>query len=244
MLNKQDLNTNEYEELIHIHVDECQSTQELLKEQLEGFSDLIHKKSMLVSCDNQTSGFGRHKKKWIPLEYGLYFSFTIDLHQVPSFTALEVSLLCLLFFESKYHISLTLKWPNDLWNREKNKCGGILIQSYKNHFLCGVGINLFSDHRNFGGVFSNQKQSDLLNKDKKIWVYELTNYILSHRFTSTEKLKKTWLQKCGHLHQKVIIQDENKKTQGLFLGLGDYGESLIETSHIEKIFNGSLILDT
>ncbi|HLT22896.1 MAG TPA: hypothetical protein VKZ84_05620, partial [Bacteriovoracaceae bacterium] len=130
----------------HIHLEHCDSTQDVLKEQLS----LGGGENLLISCDLQTSGRGRGDHSWTPMPGSLYMSFTVAPSIVPSFTALELSVLVADFFDGS---KLTLKWPNDIYNHHFKKCAGILIQQSQNQMLAGIGINLFSSVEHFGGVF-------------------------------------------------------------------------------------------
>jgi len=216
----------------HIHLDECDSTQDRLKEQL---NNPDHSEQILVSTENQISGRGRGEKKWEALPGSLCFSFNIKPHSKFSFTALEVSVILTNFFELKGQ-SLKLKWPNDLWNNELKKCGGILIQGNQSNFLAGIGLNLFSDNSEFGGIFP-----EAFDLDKKSWAREIAEFILSNRYADTELLKRDWLSRCGHLNQMVKIIEGNEITEGIFQGLGDHGEAEICTDgKINHIYNGSL----
>jgi BirA family transcriptional regulator, biotin operon repressor / biotin---[acetyl-CoA-carboxylase] ligase len=214
-----------------IHLNECDSTQDILKEQLkQNITDMI-----LVSCDNQNSGRGRGENKWKSMPGTVCFSLNIKPHDVMSFTALELSVIVVKFFETKSK-RLKLKWPNDLWDESGKKCGGILIQSTHNLLVAGVGINIFSDDQKFGGVFNQA-----FRIDKKAWAYELGKFIHDNRYDSTEHLKKDWLKRCAHIDQMVRITESDESFEGIFVGIGDNGEALLLVdSHIKRIFNGSL----
>jgi BirA family biotin operon repressor/biotin-[acetyl-CoA-carboxylase] ligase len=214
-----------------IHLNECDSTQDILKEQLkQNITDLI-----LVSCENQNSGRGRGENKWKSMPGTVCFSLNIKPHDVLSFTALELSVIVVKFFETRSK-RLKLKWPNDLWDETKKKCGGILIQTNQNLLVAGIGINIFSDDENLGGVFNQP-----FRIDKKAWAYELGKFIHDNRYDSTEHLKKDWLKRCAHIDQMVRITEADESFEGIFVGIGDNGEALLLIdSQIKRIFNGSL----
>ena len=216
------------------HVNECDSTQDLLKEQLNKESPA---ETILISCEYQTSGRGRGDNLWKAMPGTLCFSLNIQPHAVMSFTALELSVLVARFFESK-NIDLKLKWPNDLWNKDLKKCGGILVQGTQNLFYAGIGLNLYSSNESFGGIFDREFQFD-----KKELAREVAEFILNHRYSDTDQLQKDWLLRCGHLNEIVIIADGIDRIEGVFQGLGKYGEALVcRDGRINKLFNGSLRL--
>lgn len=217
----------------HIHLEQCDSTQDVLKEQLKS----TPLETVLISANLQLSGRGRGENKWIPTEGGLFFSLNLDPHPVVSFMAIEISVIIAEFFET-HHQFLKLKWPNDIWDKNGKKCAGILVQGQNNQYLAGIGINLFSVDDVFGGVF----EKDFLI-DKRKWSHEIASYIVSNRISDVEVLKKKWLERCGHINENVFIREGTENTEGIFRGIGPYGEALIETSEgINKIYNGSLIL--
>lgn len=212
-----------------IHLEQCDSTQDVLKEQLS----LYPGENILVSCELQTHGRGRGDKPWSPMPGSLFFSFTVEPSVVPSFTAIELSLLVTEFFDGS---KLTLKWPNDIYNHQHKKCAGILIQQSQNQMLAGIGLNLFSSLEYFGGVFDQAFQCD-----KKSWCLELVKFINENRYQSIKTLKEKWSKKCYHMNDHVSIVDGSEKVSGYFRGLGEYGEALIENSEgMHKVYNGSL----
>lgn len=216
----------------HIHINECDSTQDVIKEQL---IDTVEKKPILVSCENQTAGRGRGLKSWETMPGTISFSLTIDPFSETSFTALEISLLIALFFESKGQ-NLKLKWPNDLLNQDLKKCAGVLVQSIHDQMFVGIGINLFSNQDDLGGIYSSDFQID-----KKKWVLEISEYILIHRIFVKQILIDGWNNRCCHMNSLVTIREGSENLQGEFCGLGFYGEALLKNEKgIQRIFNGTL----
>lgn len=216
----------------HIHVIDCDSTQDILKEQLMAETS---PEQFLVSCENQNQGRGRGENIWKAMPGTLCFSFNLKPHPEMSFTALEISVLIARYFEEKGR-SLKLKWPNDLWDAEGKKCAGILVQGSNNSFLAGIGLNLFSDDKNFGGIYE-----DAFEIDKKSWSSDIADYILTNRYSDVRSLQSDWIRRCGHLNQMVKVTEGSEVTEGIFQGLGDHGEALIcRDMKTVKIYNGSL----
>lgn len=215
-----------------IHVIECNSTQDLLKEQLSESSSSDY---ILVSCENQTSGRGRGEKIWQALPGTVCFSLNIKPHIVMSFTALEISILVARYFEL-HGQTIKLKWPNDLWDSEYKKCGGILVQGSQNQLYAGIGINIYSHDQNFGSIYK-----DVHEINKKDLALKIAEFIISNRYETTKELKKDWLIRCGHLNEMVTIIENEEKSEGVFQGLGEYGEAEVcINGQINRFFNGSL----
>lgn len=215
-----------------IHLEQCHSTQDVLKEQ---FNSMSSNETILVSCDNQISGRGRGENSWNCMAGTLCFSLNILPHPIMSFTAIELSVVIAEYFQTKGEM-LRLKWPNDLWNKDLKKCGGILVQGSQKNLFAGIGLNLYSTDNEFGGVFDDKNIVD-----KKSLSFEIANYIFNHRILDSEKLKCLWLKRCGHMNKLVTIYDGEDSFSGQFIGIGDYGEALIQNSYgTKKIYNGSL----
>lgn len=215
-----------------IHLYESDSTQNILKEQLS----IKASETLVVSCDHQTKGKGRGEKKWISMTGSLCFSINLKPHPILSFTAMEISVILADFFLMKNR-PLKLKWPNDVLSIDQKKCGGILVQGSNDQFITGIGINLFSDNQEFGGVYESE-----FFFDKKDLALEIAQYIIMNRISDTEDLKKRWLFLCGHLNKEVTILEGENKIVGTFKSIGDFGEALIYSEEkIHKIFNGSLV---
>lgn len=216
-----------------IHLSKCDSTQDVLKEQLSDSTI----EGILVSTDHQVKGRGRGTHSWESLPGSLCFSLSLHPHPVTSLSSLEVSLIVRDYFETK-GVELLLKWPNDLWTKDKKKCGGILLQGSKNLYMAGIGLNLFSGDSEFGGIFLEEEAFD-----KKNLAREIAEFILSHRIESREGLQKRWLAVCGHSDAHVRIIEGESVSEGLFKGIGEHGEAVLETaSGLESFFNGSLRL--
>jgi len=218
----------------HVHVSECDSTQDILKEQLSAEPEV---RQVLVSCEQQNMGRGRGNNVWQAMPGSLCFSLSVEAHKISSFTALEISLLVVRFFEFEGQ-TLKLKWPNDIWSTQYKKCGGILVQNSQNMMLAGIGLNLFSSDSKFGGIYPRQFEFD-----KAAWAMKISKYIYQHRYQNTDVLKKDWQDRCFHMHQKVLIRENGDNFIGRFVGLGVHGEALLASDlGVQRHYNGSLNL--
>jgi biotin-[acetyl-CoA-carboxylase] ligase BirA-like protein len=216
-----------------IHLNECDSTQDELKEQLSNH-DLGVK--FLISCDHQLKGRGRAQNEWISMPGTLCFSFNIVPHPILSFTAIEMSTLLVRFFEGSI---LQLKWPNDILNKNNKKCAGILVQSYQGMMLVGIGVNLFSNLDSWGGIYESS-----FDFDKKSWALEITHFIHENRYQDELLLKKHWEMKCAHMNSFISISEGKEKFQGLFLGLGEHGQALVKSENqVKHVYNGTLRIE-
>lgn len=217
----------------YIFVDACESTQDLLKEQL--MHETVNE--LTVGCEQQTKGHGRGNNTWVDSPGTLCFSMTVTAHEKVTFTALEISLLILQFFSSKGK-EIKVKWPNDLITLDNKKCGGVLVQNSGSYYLAGCGLNLFQNESEYGGIYECA-----FPIEKKAWIEELSDFIRAHRYDNTEKLSHDWLQNCSHSNQEVRIFEGDQETRGTFIGLGAHGEAILKNAQgIHHLFNGSLRL--
>jgi BirA family biotin operon repressor/biotin-[acetyl-CoA-carboxylase] ligase len=217
-----------------IHVDRCESTQELIKEQL-GLDH--HCEDLAVSCEHQINGFGRGSNTWTDSSGTICFSMTIIPNKNITFTPLEISLLVRNFFLLKGK-DIKVKWPNDLINSEGKKCGGVIVQNSGSHFYAGIGLNLFQNDPSYGGIYEAE-----FALDKKEWAKELSTFIWLNRYAGHEEISADWLKGCHHLNRHVKIVDGDHEATGEFIGLGPFGEAVLKNPQgTVHLYNGSLRL--
>lgn len=226
----------------HLHLEECESTQTILKDELNSRDSIPH---LLISSGKQTKGRGRSGNTWDSIENSIAMSFVIEPNSVLTLTSLELgSILCNYFAD----YSLQLKWPNDLLNSHKMKCAGLLCQTYKDKILVGLGLNYGpseiyenSEQYKFGRSHITETQID--NIDIKSISHSIYSFIINNRLTSEQTIK-SWNSHCTHLNSSVEIKDDKNSDKGLFVGIGKNGEALLESKGlIKKVYSGSLFLD-
>jgi BirA family biotin operon repressor/biotin-[acetyl-CoA-carboxylase] ligase len=211
----------------HIHLEQCHSTQDSLIElNLETFE------RYLISTDEQNAGRGRRDNYWESNEHSLCFSMTLLPHQELTLSSAELSIIVANYY------GLFVKWPNDLINSNGKKCGGILIQKVHNFLIVGIGLNLYpSKLQNYaiesGPIFETPKVFSYSEESHK-----LATYIHNKRLRNVHN---QWENRCVHLNKKVSIVEDGSSIQGRFIGIGKFGEALIETpKETLHIYNGSL----
>lgn len=224
----------------HQHFKAIGSTQNyLLESKLEANTDY------LVSCEHQTAGYGQHGRTWDSFSEGLCFSFTLHAHEKMSLTSLEIACLIHQYFMEHHNIKLKLKWPNDILTTSGRKAGGIIIHNKNDNGLVIVGVGLNYFHTStpeyttpYGFLFDKGFAIDKKEEAKKIY-----DYILNHRFLKSETILSYWNKHCYHLKKNVKIVDKKNEVNGIFAGVGDSGEAIIEINGIQEfIYSGSIIL--
>lgn len=101
----------------------------------------------LVIANEQYSGVGRFKRKWVSPKGGLWFSIilkpTINPQQAPKLTL--IAAYSLFKALNKLNLNINIKWPNDLLINNKKFCGILTEMTYGrnniNYIILGIGIN-------------------------------------------------------------------------------------------------------
>ena len=120
------------------------STQDLMRERLES-GENIH--GLVIRALVQTGGRGQRKRDWQAGPGGSYQTLAVRDRE-PSilnkpFAAVVIG-IGLAQALPEYGIQVGIKWPNDLYYRDK-KVGGILCEYVKGHLLIGAGVNVNND---------------------------------------------------------------------------------------------------
>lgn len=131
----------------HIHLKATTSTNNYLKELL-----LTENKDeyTVVSVDLQTAGRGQQGNGWESEEGKNILSsmvvFPVSVHANEQFIISQIVSLAVKDILSKYTDNITIKWPNDIYWKEK-KISGILIENnlmeeHISQSVMGIGINI------------------------------------------------------------------------------------------------------
>ena len=128
-----------------------------------------------VMAKKQTKGIGSRDNSWEGGEGNLFFSFAIDLKDLPKDLPLSSASIYFSYIMREilngYDNEVWLKWPNDLYEKS-NKIGGTITKKFDNILLCGIGINLQKKLNGFKALNINVEPIDLLNE----YLVELEKY--------------------------------------------------------------------
>lgn len=124
-------------------------------------------KDICVIAQTQRAGIGSRGSLWENAKDSLMFSFTFSC---PPKDLPKQSLAIYLGFVFKEVLSslgsrVWLKYPNDLYV-ENSKVGGVLVEIYDNHIICGIGLNFQSVK--FGSLDIIPDKYEVLEKYFKI----------------------------------------------------------------------------
>lgn len=220
-------------------VEETTSTNDVLAGQISQADCL-----QLLVADRQTAGHGKFTRKFYSPQDGAYFSLgwpqaLLPAGWTPQKMTVTAAVAARQVCEQASDQDLTVKWVNDLYQGDR-KVAGILAQTAldaDNQFgglVVGIGINLAAPadwpaelQRRAGALFDEP-----LAKAAR---YQLIDDLCS-RYLAL--LKKPWAEILAAYRakqyltgQKITVDSGQKKTAGLFAGVGEEGQLLLQTEH-------------
>jgi len=191
-----------------------------------------------VRANSQTSGRGRHGRLWISDYGGLWLSMVVPvegtrhhwkaLPLAAGWAILDV-IKCLGVWEAR------LRWPNDIMVNDKKLAGILVEQFHDNLAVVGVGINVFNspDLMNRNLAQKTTRLSDHINPAPCL--DELTGMILKnfeniHRQMKTDGFSALLnvINTAWSMPRRVALELDRETQEGLFLGVDDQGDLLIE----------------
>ena len=227
------------------------STQDTLKDLIRRSSDI--KEGTAILTHLQTSGYGRHNRKWQGEEGNLYISFLITPPKTTS-PAAQISIITgiSLIKTIKDYIDapdIKLKWPNDVMINNK-KCAGILVESTGNNqnanMIVGLGVNIAHAPLAIASAINTYAS-------KEIEVKEFTNLFLS---TFSDDYTR-WIKQGFHPFKDqfinltydkktaISVNVGSKQITGAFIDIDNDGNLEIlcnNTQTIQKITSGEVFV--
>ncbi|MGI9307510.1 MAG: biotin--[acetyl-CoA-carboxylase] ligase [Gammaproteobacteria bacterium] len=97
------------------------------------------KRGAFIFAEHQTRGRGRRGRRWLAMPGGSIM-LSARLAAPPKLSGLSLAVGAALW--RALGGGLRLKWPNDLWNGEGQKVGGVLIETDGDDVIIGAGVNL------------------------------------------------------------------------------------------------------
>jgi BirA family biotin operon repressor/biotin-[acetyl-CoA-carboxylase] ligase len=223
----------------HLHFQTIPSTQIYLRDHRLDFTE----REVLISCSEQSSGIGRTGNVWDFYPESLAMSFLITPNITPTLTTIELGILARQFFKQKFNLEIYLKWPNDLMTKDAKKCGGIIAHYIDtNTIIAGLGINLSKPSQHYTYPVAHiTLEKDFNNKELSFQIYK---FILENRIQDAEKIIEIFKANCIHTNQVVNIIEGDITYSGIFSGINNLGEAILEINGMKKNFlSGTLNLN-
>lgn len=191
-----------------------------------------------VRADSQTSGRGRQGRLWISDYGGLWLSMVVPvegarrhwkaLPLAGGWAILDV-IKCLGVWEAR------LRWPNDIMVNDRKLAGILVEQFHDNLAIVGVGINVFNRPELTNHLLTQKitRLSDHINPAPsldKLTVMILKNLESIHRQMKTDGLSALLkvINTAWSMPRRVALELERETQEGLFLGVDNQGDLLIE----------------
>lgn len=195
-----------------MHYDEIPSTNDLAWNLI---SNNTPNKNVVILADNQTHGKGQYGRQWqasadknitmtvMTSPQGLHIKDAFHLNIITSLSICHA-------IEKQTGLSLSLKWPNDIYHSGKKLCGILIknkvINNYIVHSVLGIGVNV--NQNNFDPDIPNPTSLRIiLNKelDKK----NLISQILEHLSDTFEAVINEGISKsCEEYNRKLYKKEE------------------------------------
>lgn len=207
---------------------------------------------------NQTNGKGRFERKWYS-EKGLDLTFSTlflpneNITENLSVVSLYAGLAVYKVLKKQLDENLNLKWPNDIYYKDK-KLGGILCENIcsnnKQIVIIGIGINVNS-------INNSEKISD----NNIISVKEITNihydidfilndilkelriYLNNFDFPLNNDVLNEWKNASTSIGKKVLYEQDGKQKHAVLIDINNNSSlDLLDEKTNRKInFSGEII---
>jgi len=227
-----------YPEISVFCFDELDSTNHYLKQ----YATKQLKPAFCFSS-SQNAGYGQQSRAWqsdfSSITFSLLLHINTPLKDIDGLT----QLVALKLVESLTDFSMQdfkLKWPNDLYV-DKKKAGGILIEcvSFSETdcwLVVGVGLNNGLSSKIVDPLTGKLNQPGSINL-LKTDILDLLNNVIAKQLILADRFERGLFKAYSvnyalvdffKLEQSVIVYDSAIKQLGLYKGLTDNGELLVE----------------
>ena len=187
------------------------STNTFLKEHFEEYEDMT-----FVGAAYQSAGRGRSERQWLSLKgLNLMFSLLIkDPDVMKEFKALSViAAYSVLEVMKGYGLKdLSIKWPNDVYVKDRKICGILLEAISRQEIECliiGIGINV--NQMEFEGEYLVEPTSMKKELDRQIDLMNLKDTLFESLCNELGHDHYDQIRKYDYLKGKTVSGEINKE---------------------------------
>jgi len=123
-------------------------------------------KNCAVVTKKQKAGIGSRNNSWAAKDGDILFSFAIKKDDLPDDLPISSASIYFAFLMKEilnnFGQKCWLKWPNDIYIEDK-KCGGVLTNYLKYHYVVGIGVNLVKRDDDFAYCNIKKDVKNVLN---------------------------------------------------------------------------------
>jgi BirA family transcriptional regulator, biotin operon repressor / biotin---[acetyl-CoA-carboxylase] ligase len=200
----------------------------------------------VVIAEQQKSGRGRQKRKWLSPRGGIWLSVVLK----PRIPTAKITLLPFVAALAACDaikatgLDARLKWPNDIMISGKKVAGILLDVSAEadqiNYAVIGIGINANVDSAAISARLEGPKITSISDElGRNVSRLDLTGSLLEyleHYYVEMEQcgacaILQKWKKNSDILGRKVAIVQNNKTIQGVAADVNDDGSLLLRTDH-------------
>lgn len=206
-----------------------------------------------VFAHEQTKGKGQRSKQWISnKDENIILSIIVAPYGLPPAQQFSLSMAVALgvyrFFNHYAGDETRIKWPNDLYWRDR-KAGGILIENslQGNSWqwaVIGIGINLnqtqFPELENKA---VSLKQITGKSFDPEAMAKELVQYVqaaLVQLTTDNASIRKDYHSCLYKINESIMLRQGSRNFKGTMAGVAPTGELLVNTPLEERFSIGEV----
>lgn len=190
----------------------------------------------VVVAGRQLAGRGRRGSAWVcPPGEGLAFSVVMRPDEAkPLWPRLSLAVgLAVAEGLDRYGIAAEVKWPNDVWVRDR-KIAGILVEAGEAHVIAGVGINVGVTEFPEALVGSSTSLAIELGEPPELSavlssVLERLPIWQAKIGSEFGELLRRFRQRCALTGRRIRLIHGGSVLTGTAAGIGDGGELLLDT---------------
>lgn len=192
---------------------------------------------LVVTAAIQTAGRGRRGRPWNSPAGNLYVSIRLsigdDLASAARLSFVAAVALVDALKATAPHLSVGLKWPNDVLVNG-SKVSGILLESHNGSIILGVGVNLISapepGSTPYPATSLRAEGADIGRDDLlRIFLGELFKMVGLWRTGGFAPVRLAWLARACGIGKPVVARLQNgEEATGTFADLDDEGALVIE----------------
>ena len=203
--------------------------------------------SVIMAVD-QYDGRGQREAKWLS-NAGLNLTFSLYLDDVNlsvnrQFVLTELISIALIKLLSKFSIEAKIKWPNDIYVKNK-KIAGILIENQLSgkkikNTIIGVGLNVNQiDFSLLNASSIILETGNRLNLDEILFSFiEVFNTLIAENYSGDDSsLRELYLKDLYLKNESSSFIRNNQHFEGEISGVTEIGFLLIKEKGIEKSYD-------
>ncbi len=214
------------------------------------------KPNSTLIAEHQSAGVGQNNRSWLtPLARSVCLShrfiLPLSMTSMSGFT-LAIALAVIKTIKHFAHTSVTIKWPNDLYNHN-NKFAGILTEAktlnkHQVEVTLGIGINwqLSAKQLNIISQPATNIPLDTQSISRTTFIIQLLKDIKNSCETFCQfgftSFIDDWSQHDHLVNQIITLQDRTHSHTGQYIGIDEQGKLLLQTgSGIHSFTSGTIL---